>query len=79
MNLTIRPLTPADNGAAALVIRTVMPEFNCVGEGYSIQDPEMDDLYATYSLPRSGYFVTEMGGGGPDSYRECRGDWKAAK
>ncbi|OAV44234.1 GNAT family N-acetyltransferase [Lewinella sp. 4G2] len=58
-NLTVRPLTAADNAAAAAVIKTVMPEFGCVGPGYSIEDPEMDDLYGTYSKPRSNYFVVQ--------------------
>ena len=53
-------MTAKDNAAAARVIRTVMPEFGCVGPNYSITDPEMEDLYATYSLPRSNYFVAEV-------------------
>ena len=60
MEVTVRPLTAADNEAAARVIRTVMPEFGCVGPGFSIMDPEMEDLYGTYSRPRSGYFVAEV-------------------
>ena len=60
MEVMIRHLAAEDNEAAARVIRAVMPEFGCVGEGYSIQDPEMNDLHATYSLPRSGYFVAEL-------------------
>ena len=55
--LILRPLTAADNAAAAAVIRTVMPEFGCVGPGYSIEDPEMDDLFGTYSRARSGFYV----------------------
>jgi len=39
--LTLRPITPTDNAAIANVIRTVMPEFSCVGEGFSINDPEV--------------------------------------
>ncbi len=55
--LTLRPIQTADNEAAARVIRTVMPEFNCVGEGYSINDPELEDMYAAYTQPRSAFFV----------------------
>lgn len=55
--LHLRPITPADNAAVARIIRTVMPEFNCVGEGYSINDPELEDMYANYSADRSAFFV----------------------
>ncbi len=55
--LTLRPIRAADNEAAARVIRTVMPEFDCVGEGYSINDPEVEDLYGAYTQPGSNFFV----------------------
>ena len=43
--LSLRSITPDDNAAVARIIRTVMPEFNCVGEGFSINDPELRDMY----------------------------------
>ncbi|CAH1001517.1 hypothetical protein LEM8419_02420 [Neolewinella maritima] len=55
--LSLRPITPADNPAVARVVRTVMPEFNCVGEGFSINDPELDDMYAAYRQPRAAFYV----------------------
>ncbi len=55
--LSLRPILPGDNPAVARIIRTVMPEFNCVGEGYSINDPELENMHAAYSTPRSGFFV----------------------
>ncbi|MBB4079856.1 putative acetyltransferase [Lewinella aquimaris] len=55
--LYLRPILPSDNAAVARIIRTVMPEFNCVGEGYSINDPELEDMHTAYSQPRSGFFV----------------------
>ena len=55
----IRPIEPADNAGAAAVIRTVMPEFGCTGEGYSINDPEVNDLYAAYADIRSRFYVVE--------------------
>lgn len=58
--LHLRPITPADNAAVAHVIRTVMPEFSCVGEGFSITDPEVDDMAGTYLGPVAGYFVVEQ-------------------
>ena len=55
--LSLRSITPDDNAAVARIIRTVMPEFNCVGEGFSINDPELRDMYATYTQPRSAFYV----------------------
>lgn len=54
---TIRPITFADNTAVATIIRTVMPEFDCVGEGYSIEDPEVDQMYQKFSQPGHRFFV----------------------
>lgn len=41
-----------------------MPEFGCVGEGFSILDPEVDAMSAAYAAPRSGFFVVEANDGG---------------
>ena len=46
-----------------------MPEFGASGEGFAIHDKEVDDMFATYTLPRSAYFVCMenekiVGGGG---------------
>ncbi|MBK9014317.1 MAG: GNAT family N-acetyltransferase [Saprospiraceae bacterium] len=54
---SLRPIQPADNQQVATIIRTVMTEFGCVGEGYSILDPEVDKMYETYSGPRASFFV----------------------
>lgn len=56
-NYRIRPIEPKDNAATARVIRTVMPEFDCVGAGYSIEDPEVDAMYENYDAPRSCFYV----------------------
>jgi putative acetyltransferase len=66
---TIRPVEPADNLAMASVIRRVMTEFGAVGEGYSINDPEVDAIYQNYLGDRYAFFVLEqngqvIGGGG---------------
>ncbi|WP_116126607.1 GNAT family N-acetyltransferase [Lewinella sp. IMCC34183] len=55
--LSLREITPADNAAVGHVVRTVMPEFGCVGEGYSINDPELADMYGSYAADRSAFFV----------------------
>ena len=65
----IRVIARPDNVAISQVIRTVMPEFNAVGPGYAINDPEVDDMYSAYQGPRARYFVVEkagtvLGGGG---------------
>lgn len=65
----IRPIEPRDDAAVAALIRTVMPEYGAVGDGFAINDPEVDWMHRAYSLPRSAYFVVELdgrivGGGG---------------
>ncbi|MGH8030132.1 MAG: GNAT family N-acetyltransferase [Arenimonas sp.] len=66
---TIRPIEPRDDPAVAALIRTVMPEFGATGDGYAINDPEVDWMTRAYSAPRRAYFVIEregfvQGGGG---------------
>lgn len=60
----MRPITQADNQVVAAIIRAVMPEFGCVGEGYSINDPELEDMYGTYTQPRSAFYVLTDGSNG---------------
>ena len=65
----IRPIHFEDNEAVANIIRTVMPEFGASGEGFAINDPEVDWMHRAYSAPRCAYFVVEvdgkvLGGGG---------------
>ncbi|MGB3801100.1 MAG: GNAT family N-acetyltransferase [Lewinella sp.] len=55
--LKLRPIGPEDNEAVAAVIRTVMTEFSCVGEGYSINDPELGNMHAAYSPPGSAFYA----------------------
>jgi len=55
--LTIRPMRATDNPKVAQVIRTVMPEFGCVGEGYSIEDPEVDAMFEAYNGDKSCFHV----------------------
>lgn len=65
----IRAIEPRDDAAVATVIRSVMPEFGAVGDGFAINDPEVDWMCRAYRAPRSAYFVVERdgvvhGGGG---------------
>jgi putative acetyltransferase len=65
-----RLIRPEDNPVMARIIREVMTEFNTVGPGYSINDPEVDYMYEAYEAPgTSRYYVLEIdgqvvGGGG---------------
>jgi putative acetyltransferase len=65
----IRLIRKQDNSQIARVIRDVMTEFQAVGDGYSIGDAEVDDMYGNYRNQRSCYHVVErdsriVGGGG---------------
>jgi putative acetyltransferase len=65
----IRPVQPHDDAALAAIIRTVMPEFGATGDGFAINDPEVDWMHRAYAQPRRAYFVVErdgvvQGGGG---------------
>ncbi len=52
-----RPVQSTDNEQLARLIRTVMTEFACVGEGYSINDPEVDHIFEAYNHERAAFFV----------------------
>ena len=57
----IRPIQESDVLVVAQLIRQVMVEYGTVGEGYSINDPEIDDMYQAYQGPRSVFYVLEKG------------------
>jgi putative acetyltransferase len=56
----IRPIQKRDNAQVARLIREVMVEFQAVGEGYSIVDSEVDDMYGSYRNKRSWYCVITL-------------------
>ncbi len=58
----LRPIAPADDAAMAAVIRAVMPEFGACGDGFAINDPEVDWMSRAYAEPRHAYFVLELDG-----------------
>ena len=69
MSFSIRNIEPRDDARMAQIIRTVMPEFGAVGDGFAINDPEVDWMSRAYAEPRCSYFVIEkdgevMGGAG---------------
>lgn len=68
-DVVVRAIEARDDAAIAAVIRAVMPEFGAVGDGFAINDPEVDWMSRAYAEPRSRYFVVELdgriaGGGG---------------
>lgn len=65
----IRLIQKRDNPQVARLIREVLTEFQAVGEGYSIRDAEVDDMWGNYREERSCYYVIShgdqiVGGGG---------------
>ena len=62
MSFQLRPIEPADNSQVARIIRTVMTEYGAVGDGFSIQDPEVDHMFEAYQYPRSIYLVLVSNG-----------------
>ena len=59
---SLRPIDPADDARIAEIIRTVMPEYGAVGEGYSIMDPEVDAMSEAYAGDDAAYFVALLDG-----------------
>ena len=67
---TLRRIASQDNAAIAAVIRQVSAEYGLTADkGYTVADPNLDELYELYSQPGSAYWVVEkegevVGGGG---------------
>ena len=60
--LIIRLMEEKDITVVADIIRLVMMEFGAVGCGYSINDSEVDDMYAAYAPAGSEFYVVELDG-----------------
>lgn len=69
-DLQVRPITAADNPHIAQVIRDVSAEFGLTADkGYTVSDPQLDQLFELYSAEQSAYWIIEfqgkvVGGGG---------------
>jgi putative acetyltransferase len=67
---TLRRISANDNPAIASVIRTVSAEYGLTADkGYTVADPNLDELFQLYSQPGHAYWVIEqdgkvVGGGG---------------
>ncbi len=53
----IRPIRKADNPEVAKIIRIVMTSFGAIGEGFSIEDSEVDQMYEAYQGNQSAMYV----------------------
>ena len=56
----LRLITKSDNAIVAEIIRGVMTEFEAVGIGFSINDPEVDDMFSAYSTPGAAFYVVKV-------------------
>lgn len=61
-DIEIRELTEEDNAGIAHVIRQVSDEFGLTEDkGYSVADPDLDQLSEIYTQNRSQYWVIAQG------------------
>jgi len=66
---TIREIRKEDNQKLAVIIRSVLKEFNANKPGTVYYDPTTDDLFSLFKTEKAAYFVAEendkiLGGGG---------------
>ncbi len=60
----LRRITAADNAAIAEGHPPVSAEYGLTADkGYTVADPNLDELYELYSQPGSAYWVVEQEGG----------------
>ncbi len=62
MEFLIREIEPRDNPVVTEIIRNVMAVFNCIGDGYSSADPEVDAMSEYYHPPLAAFYVVEVAG-----------------
>jgi putative acetyltransferase len=77
--MLIRPIIESDNKPLANILREVLIEMNIPKIGSAYEDPEIDNMYNSYSSARSRYFVVEengeiLGGAGINPLRDGRHD-----
>ena len=67
--MLIRPINESDNKPLKIILREVLIEMNIPKTGSAYEDPEINNMYNSYSSSRSRYFVVEennkiLGGAG---------------
>ena len=77
--MLIRPIIESDNKPLANILREVLIEMNIPKIGSAYEDPEISNMYNSYSSSRSRYFVVEengkiLGGAGINPLRDGRYD-----
>ncbi len=60
MAILIRQIEAKDNPRIAEIIKSVMISFDCVGEGYSIEDAEVNNMFDAYANAKSKYYVISL-------------------
>ena len=70
VEIALRRITLDDNAAIARVIREVSAEYGLTADkGYTVADPNLDELFQLYSQPGHAFWIVELdgnvvGGGG---------------
>ena len=77
--MLIRQIIESYNKPLATILREVLIEMNIPKIGSAYEDPEIDNMYNSYSSARSRYFVVEenseiLGGAGINPLRDGRPD-----
>ena len=58
----LRPIRPGDDAAVAAIVRDVMTEHRCDGQGFAIHDDEVAAMSASYRGGDARYYVVEHDG-----------------
>lgn len=62
-SINLRRISAEDNAAIAHVIRQVSAEYGLTADkGYTVADPNLDELYQVYSQPGHAYWVVDYNG-----------------
>ena len=77
--MLIRPINESDDKPLKIILREVLIEMNIPKTGSAYEDPEIDNMYNSYSSSRSRYFVVEennkvLGGAGINPLKDGNPD-----
>ena len=62
LEYNIRPISPGDNAAIALIVRQTLKEFGANHPGTVYFDPTTDHLFELFQAERSAYNILELNG-----------------